>query len=345
MTFSRLRNRIILTPGLAALAVLCGATDALAQRKGTAPPPAPGTIYFNNSGGAGPDWRMNGDGTGKALTVGGQPSSRPHGGARWFLRYDWGPGDWAGDWGQWFAADETGRSVRLTGDADLHWNGVPPSWARDDSFFSFGGVYETDTEWVGRLFVVEVAWVDGVPVAGPPTVALEVRRPLWTEELGDGGYDEVNPWRHDWSPAGDEVALTRWVWGEGWVIDVARFSEGGVDVRRLAAQAANPEWSPGGGRIAFNREVRSGYQDVQDVRTIRPDGTDLVRLTAYASGKTGGRGQSHPTWSPDGAYLAYTERVTSGTKTAYNVLRIPAAGGGPVGLTSDGVSSRPRWRP
>ena len=250
-----------------------------------------------------------------------------------------------GDWGQWFVVSEAGESIQLTDAPDLRFNGVPPSWAKDDSFFSYCGVFETDEEWIGRLFVVEIAWIDGVPVAGPPTVAFEIRRPLLDEETGIVGYDEVSLHRHDWSPTADEVALTRWVWGEGWVLDVLAFSAEGVASRRLAAGAANPKWSTDGGRIGFNREQYAGYRTIQEIWTISPDGTGAVRLTQYVNSKNGETGQSHPSWSPDGRWLACTERVVSGNKTTYNILRIPSAGGTATRLTTDGVSSLPRWRP
>lgn len=345
MSFTRLRKVIL---ALVCLSVLAGSA-ALAQKKGgggSTPTPAPGTIYFLNWSGAGLGWKMNGDGSGKAQTIEGQPSYQRHGGSRWFLQNQYGD-DILGDWGQWFAVDENGGTVQLTNDPDLRTNGYPPSWAKDDSFFSYAGVYETEEEWIGRLFVVEIDWLEDVPVAGPPTIVFEIRRSVFDEwgEWSYEGYDEVNLGSHDWSPLADEAVLTRWVWGEGWVLDIVRFSDEGLEIRSLVSRAAKPVWSPDGGRIAFNREERSGYQEIQEIWTIRPDGSDAVRLTEYVSSKNGERGQLLPTWSPDGAYLAYTERVVSGNKTTHDILRVPAGGGTPTSLTGDGKSSWPRWRP
>jgi hypothetical protein len=331
-----------------ALAVaLPDAPDALAQKKGgggTPPPPAPGTIYFHNWSTTYRYWSMNGDGSGKTQTVDGQPSWQKHGGSRWFLQDQFVE---ASDSTQWLAVDEGGEVVPLTNDPTLRWNGYPPHWGRDDSFFSFTAVYETELEWIGRLYVVAVDWIDGVPVAGPPTVVFELRRSVFDEwgQWSYDGLDEVSMGKHDWSPAGDEVALTRWIWGEGWVIDVMNYSESGVESRRLATRAANPVWSPDGSRIAFNREQRSGYQEIRDLWTIRPDGSDARQLTQYDGGNgSNGTAQYSPTWSPDGAYLAFTERVIGG-KTTHNVRRIPSGGGAVVSLTSDGKSEWARWRP
>jgi Tol biopolymer transport system component len=56
-----------------------------------------------------------------------------------------------------------------------------------------------------------------------------------------------------------------------------------------------PAWSPTGERIAFTRAVDGGH----DIFSIRPDGTDLRRLT-------NARGQdAHGAWSPDGRRLLF----------------------------------------
>ena len=342
--FNRLWNRTVAAVCLVALSgVLCGAV-ALAGKPVPPPPPVPpGTIYVNNWSVAGVDLKMNGDGSGKTATIEGMPSYEKHGNSRWFIQNrtvdDTGPD-------QWFAVNEAGDAVQLTNDSNLRWNGVPASWTKDDSSFSICCVYETPLEWIGQLHVIPVTWTDGVPSTGPSTVVLEFRRSVFNEwgEWSYEGLDEVSLYRHDWSPAGDELALTHWVWGEGWVVDIVRFTETAVEFRPLATQAENPVWSPDGSRIAFNRAQSSGYQDIKDIWTIKPDGTDPLRLTTYIAGNGyNGTAQYLPTWSPDGAYIAYTERKISG-KTIHNIRRILAGGGGVTSLTTDGVSSWPRWR-
>lgn len=356
MSFAHLWYRFALGLCLAAIAAGLGNVEAMAQKKGGGgtppPPPAPGTIYFSNGSGGGGFSSMNGDGTGRAPSMGVVPSYQKHGNSRWFLQYrtvdDTGPE-------QCFAVNEAGSAVQLTNDPNLRRNGYPPTWTKDDSAFSICCVYETSAlhpddpaawEWIGQLIVIPVAWTDGAPSAGAPTVALELRRPYFDEWGNDLWNDyEVSLGRHDWSPAGDEVALTRWVWGTGYVLDVVRSTETGLETRQLATGAANPVWAPDGSRIAFNRLQGSGYQDIQEIWTIKPDAADAVRLTGYVSGKGyNGTGQYLPTWSPDGAFLAYTEKVISSSKTTYNIRRVPAAGGSPVSLTTDGNSNVPRWR-
>ena len=46
---------------------------------------------------------------------------------------------------------------------------------------------------------------------------------------------------------------------------------------------ANPDWSPDGSKIVFFRPVDPENFDAEaDLRTIKPDGTGLTRLTHYA---------------------------------------------------------------
>jgi hypothetical protein len=346
MRFGRPDRRTILAC-LSALIGLAGAGPAPAQKKGggtTPPSPAPGTVYFQSNG----PKSMNGDGSGRATSIDGQPSYGLHGGSRWFLQArtvdDFSPE-------RWFAANAAGASVQLTFDSAVRRTGYPAVWAKDDSFFSFTALEETADEWIGRLVVVPIDWSGGTPTPGTPTAVYEIRRPLWDEPIPGvptSGIDEAELSFHDWSPAGDAVAQTRWVWGEGWVIDVLTFSESGLTSRRLA-KGDNPAWSPDGGRVAYNRrgtvQTSGGYFDVFEVWTVRADGADPLRLTTFVASGKSATAQISPTWSPDGAFLAYTERVITSSKWTANIRRIPSSGGPSVSLTSDGVSTYPRWRP
>ena len=57
-----------------------------------------------------------------------------------------------------------------------------------------------------------------------------------------------------------------------------------------------PSWSPKGDRIAFTSDRDGDYE----IYTIRPDGTDLRRLT-HTPGN-----DAHNAWSPDGEWIAFT---------------------------------------
>ncbi len=339
MSFYRPRNRIL--EGLMAIAILFGGAEAMAQKSvGTLPSPPPGTIYFLRLG-TGDQGCMKGDGSGVAASVTGQPSFQRHNGSRWFLQ-----SRAIGQTGveQWFGVNEAGNAVQLTNDPAGH-NGYPPVWAKNDSFFSFTAFAATASEYVGSVYVVQIAWTNGVPVAGTPTAVYEIRRPLWDDFWGVSGDYEADLARHDWSPAGDQLALTRWVWGEGWVIDVATYSVVGMTSLGLT-YGQNPAWSPDGSRIAFNRILQVGYHDNADIWTINPNATSAKQLTQYIAGKGyDGTTQLLPTWSPDGVDLAFTQKVISGNKTIFNIRRVAAVGGTVTSLTTNGASSLPRWRP
>jgi hypothetical protein len=102
-------------------------------------------------------------------------------------------------------------------------------------------------------------------------------------------------------------------------------------------EPADPEWSPNGERILWRESNGLAFHDIY---TIRPDGTDMERLTTYPQR---GRGADSPTWSPNG------QRILLG----YHNLGPPselrvmdADGSNEVTLAeSETVFTRPRWSP
>lgn len=300
----------------------------------------PGTIYFYRYNG---DFMsMNGDGTGKKVVPVSIPSYQQHAGSRWSLGggYVDGPLDPNGNppW-ELFASNASGRQFQLTGDPDIVWNSwVDPVWGKDDSFVSFAGVSNTAAGVIGGLFVVPIDWSTGIPIAGAPTLLLEtaVAAGSWW------GWSEPNVYKHDWSPTGHEVVYEASNVSGVQQLRVASFSSQGVVTRDLtmgSIASHSPSWSLTGSRIAFHRS---------EIWTIKPDGTGSLKLTQYSLTKTDERRQSDPTWSPDGAYVAFTDVATkrsSGASTV-SVQRIPAGGGSIVNLTSGiGNSAAAHWRP
>ncbi|MEO6350838.1 MAG: hypothetical protein ABIP53_09315 [Candidatus Limnocylindrales bacterium] len=71
--------------------------------------------------------------------------------------------------------------------------------------------------------------------------------------------------------------------------------------------AGDPDWSPDSSLLVFSSEPIHDWNDVgvpdhPDVYTVRPDGSDLQRLT-----HDGGSGS--PTWTSDGKILFYSQRA------------------------------------
>ena len=90
-----------------------------------------------------------------------------------------------------------------------------------------------------------------------------------------------------------------------------------------------PAWSPDGTKIAFSRDW--------DIFTVKPDGTNLTRLTTDAFA-------TEPAWSPDGTKIAFTSRRDRGDPEIY-VMN--ADGTGAANLTRDPAAEdgHPAWSP
>jgi hypothetical protein len=257
-----------------------------------------------------------------------------------------------------FATDEVaGSSVQLTNDALLqHFTIVSAArWVHDDSFISFGAITWTPVAEGGDLtdpsgqrwqvgsgvFVAEIDWVDGQPVAGSPVGVLSAG--LYWESTGalEAFYALPDVVSHDWAPSADQLVIEKvsqdLSTGKEYhdLFTISLDALGGVASTQPLGPGRTPEWSPSGNRIAFWR------YDAQasNVWLINPDGSNAVQLT---SGGTGGP-DYRPRWSPDGNYLAFTRsfhnkrRGSQGpyTVTTNAVMRVPLTGGNPVNLTND----------
>lgn len=100
----------------------------------------------------------------------------------------------------------------------------------------------------------------------------------------------------------------------------------------------NPQWSPDGAWIAYDRQ---GLFTLAKIFIIRPDGTGRRALT---SDELPG---IDPNWSPDGSSIAFTYSLLVGNETRRHIVNdiytLELAGRDPVRLTSDEISGRPSW--
>jgi hypothetical protein len=100
-------------------------------------------------------------------------------------------------------------------------------------------------------------------------------------------------WRApDWSPDGRFRVESSTVDGI-WIVP----ADGGARRRISEIGAYTATWSPAGDWIAFASNEATGNDS--DLYLIRPDGTELRRLTRD------GFGASSPSWAPDGSLLAF----------------------------------------
>jgi dipeptidyl aminopeptidase/acylaminoacyl peptidase len=151
----------------------------------------------------------------------------------------------------------------------------------------------------------------------PPRKILEASCP--SGSIGSGSCGGVGITSVDWSPDGTAIAYalsstTRDRIGSREGIYVLEVTSG--QIRRVTSCAApcgvqtDVDWSPDGTRIAFTEATTGGCDGESTVTgscsiyTMDPDGTDRVALpTGLVLDPV------HPSWSPDGASIAFSGRV------------------------------------
>jgi Galactose oxidase, central domain/Kelch motif/WD40-like Beta Propeller Repeat len=151
-----------------------------------------------------------------------------------------------------------------------------------------------------------------------------------------------------WSPDGTQIVYFRFGEKDGggpvpprldgiWLVDADGNGLHQLSPPTLAA--AQPDWSPDGARILF--ESIDGEQ--QDIYTIRPDGTDVRRLTTDGA-------SASATWTPDGRILFVRPGGTSPGWWTMNAdgtgatLLIADAEVGPVAGNASPFAG-PTWQP
>jgi uncharacterized protein (TIGR01370 family) len=103
------------------------------------------------------------------------------------------------------------------------------------------------------------------------------------------------------------------------------------------ADDRQPNWSPAGDRIVFQRRT-PGSED-WDLYTIAPDGSDIQPVT------TGPAEDTDASWSPDGRWIVYSSDL--GDLPTPAIFIVPAGGGNPSRITHDDsrYDGAPAWSP
>ncbi|RMH44342.1 MAG: hypothetical protein D6689_02615 [Deltaproteobacteria bacterium] len=178
---------------------------------------------------------------------------------------------------------------------------------------------------------------------------------IFVTTLGDGIAEPLTAGPGDrepaWSPDGRFVAFVREA-PDGrrdlCTVDVAtravRVVVAGNDDRPDRVGA--PAWSPDGRLIAFAADRRAGQGSL--LWTVRPDGTDLHRLTPPVAGAWFVHDR-RPAWSPDGRRVVFASNrhvPGPGHDADFDIYAIDADGGDLVRLTEDpGVADDPAFSP
>ena len=157
-----------------------------------------------------------------------------------------------------------------------------PTWSPDGQWIAFG---------FGAFF--------GARDARPAKVMMVRADGSQSKDLTKGTPNSGFP---SFSPDGTRIAYRVWSEPGGprdYGIRVLTLADGSV--KTLTAEMDNfPSWSPTGDLIAFTRRVGGAEDYDYDLFTMRPDGTNIRRLT------TAPGNDSHSSWSPDGKYILWS---------------------------------------
>jgi Tol biopolymer transport system component len=182
--------------------------------------------------------------------------------------------------------DADGKNKHMVFKASTPCNGTPagpcgamggvafgPGWAPDGQsiVFGFGGYLQIRGVAVARIMTVHR---DGTGV----------------KDLTEGKPNAGFP---SWSADGKEVVFR--TFGENEMgLRIIHLETGKIRVLTTALDNL-PEWSPDGSRILFTRKQDNNF----DIYTIKPDGTDLKRLTDFPAT------DAHAVWSWDGKQIMW----------------------------------------
>ena len=119
-----------------------------------------------------------------------------------------------------------------------------------------------------------------------------------------------------WSADGSRIAFTSDRDGNEEIYSIA--SEGGGLLRLTNHPWRDnfPAWSPDNGRIAFASQRRTGEFGGAEIHTMRPDGSDVVRISEVTENA---EWHDDPEWSPDGGRVLYARDQPDSWKSTWEI--------------------------
>src|SRR4051794_21184033 len=179
-----------------------------------------------------------------------------------------------------------------------------------------------------------------------------------TRSVTSGGHNDQFP---AWSPDGKRLVFLRVDVGDLFIVNVD-----GTGLTPLTNDGTTfveyePDWSPNGALIAFERPGCDEKGGQNCVFVINQDGSGMTNLTSEevpaacpnVNPGVGPRGNSsNPSWSPDGTKIAYTGtgyHCQEGSIAGGDIWVMNAAGSGKTDLTEDAsrnaYAEEPSWSP
>jgi Tol biopolymer transport system component len=162
-------------------------------------------------------------------------------------------------------------------------------------------------------------------------------------KITEGARDDRHP---TWSADGKWIAFSRYEGNSYYQLYV--IGADGKGLRKIQPSGVDwgldPEWSPDGSKIAFYGPTRyPGYiQDLPDVYTVKPDGTDLAKITDDPGYDV------EPAWSPDGSKIAFVSLRDAGHVAYWRIYAMAADGTGVTRLSPADPNTndfQPDWSP
>lgn len=217
-------------------------------------------------------------------------------------------------------ADGTDR-INVTRDPSLD---IDPHWSADGTRIVFASNRDGNNE----IYTMNA---NGSGVSQVTAIDANNRWPSWTNDgrilfqsgtLPNRDVYRVNPdgtgltnltpgpFDHAWAsaaPRGPMIALSRYTEAEGqhiYTLNTLSGVTGRVTPASLTSADVSANWSPTGNDLVYLSFGEWGA----DLFTIHKDGTGLVQLT-----NTANRAESAPSFSPDGAKIAFTGCTDPGT--------------------------------
>jgi serine/threonine protein kinase/Tol biopolymer transport system component len=145
---------------------------------------------------------------------------------------------------------------------------------------------------------------------------------IWLKQITGGGEAPLTAGPDSlprFSPDGSQILFIR---SGGQHLDLYRSAIVGGEPQKLAADAAEADWSPDGRRVVFLRYTSDQGKTTSIVSTVPADAGEVRQIASVAD-----RQLQHPRWSPGGRTVVCSETSAAGAGAIKSFFLIEAASG------------------